>query len=55
MEKKKLIWVLMAIGTLMGSTIGDSMAGSMFSMSGVFWSTVLGGLGIYFGMKYGEY
>ena len=53
MEKKKLIWVLMTIGTIVGSTIGDSMAGSMFSMSGVFWSTVLGVAGIYLGFKYG--
>ena len=53
MEKKKLIWIGMTIGTLIGSTIGDSMSGSMFSLAGVFWSTVLGAAGIYYGYKYG--
>lgn len=54
MEKKKLIWVGMTVGTLIGSTMGDSISGSMFSLAGVFWSTLFGGLGIYFGYKYGE-
>ncbi len=54
MDKKKLIWVGMTVGTLLGSIIGDSMSDGMFSMAGVFWSTVLGAAGIYFGYKYGE-
>lgn len=54
MEKKKLIWVGMTVGTLIGSTIGNSMSGDMFSLAGVFWSTLLGGLGVYLGYKYGE-
>ena len=54
MERSKLIWTGMTIGTLAGSAIGDTMAGGMFSLSGVFWSTVLGGLGVYLGFKYGE-
>ncbi len=54
MEKKKLIWVGMTVGTLLGSLIGDSMSDGIFSLAGVFWSTLFGGLGIYFGYKYGE-
>lgn len=55
MERKKLIWIGMTIGTILGSYIGGMMSDNMFSMTSVLMSTLFGAIGVYLAFKYGEY
>ncbi len=56
MERKKLIWINMTVGSYLGSYLGSILSpdGGMFSMMSIFLSFVLGAIGVYIGFKYGE-
>ena len=56
MDRKKLIWIGMIVGSYMGSFLGSILSpeGGMFSMMSIFLSFVLGVAGVFLGYKYGE-
>ncbi len=54
MERTKLVWTGLFIGSALGGFIPSLWDSSMFSMSGVIGSAVGGFLGIYLGYKFGE-
>ncbi len=54
MDRKKLIWIFLAVGSSIGGFIPSLWDSSLFSMSGVIGSAIGGFLGIYLGWKLGE-
>ena len=54
MERKKLIWLGLFLGSTVGGFIPSLWGSNFISMSGVIGSAVGGILGIYLGFKLGE-
>ena len=56
MERKKLIWIGMTIGSYLGSYIGSVLSpdGGMLSMMSILLSFIFGVTGVYLGYRYGE-
>ena len=56
MERKKLIWVGMTLGSYLGSYVGSVLSpdGGMFSILSIILSFTFGVAGVYLGFKYGE-
>ena len=51
MDSKKLIWLLMSVGLILGSLVPMLWGASELSMSSLIFSTIGGFLGIWFGFK----
>ncbi len=54
MERKRLIYIGLFVGSTIGGFIPSLWDSGMFSMSGVFGSAIGGLVGIYLGFKMGE-
>jgi len=54
MERNKLVWIFMAVGSTVGGFIPSLWDSSFVSMSGIVGSAIGGFLGIYIGWKIGE-
>jgi hypothetical protein len=54
MERKKLVWIGLFIGSTIGGFVPSLWDSGMFSMAGVLGSAIGGLLGIYLGFKIGE-
>lgn len=54
MERKRLIYIGLFVGSTIGGFIPSLWDSSLFSMSGVFGSAIGGLVGIYLGFKMGE-
>jgi hypothetical protein len=54
MNRTKLVWLFLAIGSTVGGFIPSLWDSGLFSISGVIGSAVGGFLGIYLGWKLGE-
>ncbi|MFZ2621407.1 MAG: hypothetical protein WAX85_03335 [Minisyncoccia bacterium] len=53
MDRSKLIWLGLFLGSTIGGFIPSLWDSSLFSMSGVLGSAIGGFLGIWFGFKFG--
>ncbi len=54
MDRNKLVWLFLAIGSAVGSYIPTLWGDNMLSMSSIIFSAIGGFLGIYLGWKLGE-
>jgi hypothetical protein len=54
MDRKKLVWLGLFVGSSLGGFIPTLWDSSFISMSGIFGSAIGGILGIYLGWKTGE-
>lgn len=54
MERKKLIWIGMALGSAIGGFIPTLFGASAFSMTSVLLTAVGGIAGIWLGFKFGD-
>ena len=54
MERNKLIWLGVFVGSALGGLVPTLWGDSAFSMSGVFTTAIGGFLGIWLGWKLGE-
>ncbi len=54
MERNKLIWLGLFVGSIIGGFIPSLWDSSLISMNGVFGSAIGGFLGIYVGYKLGQ-
>ena len=54
MDRKKLIWLGLFLGSTIGGFIPSLWDDSFVSMSGVIFTAIGGFLGIYLGFKFGE-
>lgn len=54
MDRKKLIWMGVLVGSTIGSLVPSLWGAGMFSFSSVILSGVGGFLGIWFGVKFGD-
>lgn len=54
MNRNKLVWLFLAIGSVVGGFIPSLWDSSLFSMGGVIGSAIGGFIGIWIGWKLGE-
>ncbi|MFA5830577.1 MAG: hypothetical protein WC878_01980 [Candidatus Paceibacterota bacterium] len=54
MESKKLVWIFMSVGMVIGGYLPLLWGGSEFSVSGILFSGIGGIVGIWIGWKFSQ-